>query len=195
MPFTPGDTAQPNDPAHGPVNAQAFAQSLAALLPEGAIVVDESVSFGRDIFPRMHSAAPHDWMQLTGGAIGSGMPMATGAAVAAPGRRVVNLQADGSALYTVQSLWTQARESLDVTTVILSNRRYAILFDEMARVGATATQTAQDMLSLDRPAIDWVRMANAFGVDAERADTMDAFNAAFGRSLRSNGPRLIELVL
>jgi acetolactate synthase-1/2/3 large subunit len=194
-PWAPDDIAGPDGPACGPVNAQAFARSLAALLPEGCIVVDESVSFGRDIFPRMHCAAPHDWMQLTGGAIGSGMPMATGAAVAAPSRRVVNLQADGSALYTVQSLWTQAREGLQVTTVILSNRRYAILFDEMARVGATATRIARDMLSLDRPAIDWVRMANAFGVDAERADTMDSFNAAFGRSLRATGPRLIELVL
>ncbi|MBB1601344.1 acetolactate synthase large subunit [Variovorax sp. UMC13] len=182
-------------PATGAVTPASFVQSLAALLPEAAIVVDESVSFGRDLFPHMGGAAPHDWLQLTGGAIGSGMPMATGAAVACPGRRVVNLQADGSALYTVQSLWTQAREGLDVTTVILSNRRYAILFDEMRRVGAAASRTASDLLSLERPEIDWLRMARAFGVEAERADTMAAFNAAFGRSLRARGPRLIELVL
>jgi acetolactate synthase-1/2/3 large subunit len=194
-PHTAPTSADPALPATGAVSPEAFVQSLAALLPEAAIVVDESVSFGRGLFPRMSGAAPHDWLQLTGGAIGSGMPMATGAAVACLGRRVVNLQADGSALYTVQSLWTQAREGLDVTTVILSNRRYAILFDEMSRVGAAASRTAHDLLSLDRPCIDWSRMANAFGVEAERAETMDAFNAAFSRSLGARGPRLIELVL
>lgn len=194
-PWRADDAVGPEPMDRGPVNARAVARSLAALLPENCIVVDESVSFGRELFPRMAHAAPHDWLQLTGGAIGSGMPMATGAAVAAPGRRVVNLQADGSALYTVQALWTQAREALPVTTVILSNRRYAILFDEMARVGAAAGRVAHDMLSLERPAIDWVRMAQAFGVDAERVERMETLNAAFGRSLRASGPSLIELVI
>lgn len=181
-------------PATGDVRPLAFAQSLAALLPEDAIVVDEGVTFGRDVFPRMRDAAPHDWLQLTGGAIGSGMPMATGAALATPGRRVVNLEADGSALYTVQALWTQARERLDVTTVIFSNRRYAILFDEMARVGAVPGAAAQSLLGLDQPSMDWVRIATGLGVEAERVESMEAFNAAFARSVRTSGPHLIELV-
>ncbi len=183
-------------PAPGPIDPDAFAQSLAALLPPGSIVVDESVSFGRSLFPQTQHAAAHDWLQLTGGAIGMGMPLATGAAVACPGRRVVNLEADGSALYTLQALWTQARERLNVTTVILSNRRYAILFDEMRRVGAaTPSQASDNLLTLDRPAIDWVRVATGFGVEAERASSMADFNAAFRRSIDTQGPRLIELLI
>jgi len=181
--------------AAGEVTPRAFAQSLAALLPEESIVVDEGVTFGRDVYAQMGRAAPHDWMQLTGGAIGSGMPMATGASIAAPGRRVVNLEADGSALYTAQALWTQARERLDVTTVIFSNRRYAILFDEMKRVGALPGEGAHTLLTLDQPAIDWVRIAEGFGAQAERADSMEAFNAAFARSVRTPGPYLIELMI
>lgn len=192
-PGRPDDQRLAAKPACGAVTPEAFAQSLAALLPFDAAVVDEGVSFGRAVYAQMAQAAAHDWMQLTGGAIGSGMPMATGAALAAPGRRVVNLQADGSALYTVQALWTQAREQLDVITVIFSNRRYAILFDEMARVGVQAGPRANDLLSLERPAIDWLQLAAGFGVQAERAQTMEAFNAAFADALKRRGPRLIEL--
>lgn len=187
--------ATSGEPATGPVTAQALAASLAALLPDNCIVVDESVSFGRSLYPQMRSAAPHDWLQLTGGAIGIGMPLATGAAVACPGRRIVNLEADGSALYTVQALWTQARERLNITTIILSNRRYAILFDEMKRVGAEDSPRAHELLTLDQPAVDWVRLAEGFGVEAERAESMDEFNAAFMRSTRANGPFLIELLV
>jgi acetolactate synthase-1/2/3 large subunit len=194
-PWRAGPEAPALPPARGAVTPEAFAASLAALLPAQAIAVDEGVSFGRAVYGRMGAAAPHDWMQLTGGAIGCGMPLATGAAIAAPGRRVVNLEADGSALYTVQALWTQAREQLDVTTVIFSNRRYAILFDEMARVGAAAGRRAHDLLSLDRPAIDWVRLAESLGVPAERAETMEAFNDAFAGAVRHRGPHLIELVI
>ena len=105
--------------------------------------------------PGTHSAAPHEWLQLTGGAIGSGLPLATGAAVAAPGRRVINLEGDGSSLYTVQALWTQAREKLAVTTVILSNRKYAILEMELAKVGANPGRTALDLFDLSSPSLDW----------------------------------------
>jgi acetolactate synthase-1/2/3 large subunit len=195
-PWQPDHTAAPpTSLARGAATPEAFAESLAALLPAQAIVVDEGVSFGRAVYGRMGTAAPHDWMQLTGGAIGCGMPLATGAAIAAPGRRVVNLEADGSALYTVQALWTQAREQLDVTTVIFSNRRYAILFEEMARVGAGMGRRAHDLLSLDRPAIDWVRLAEGLGVPAERAPTMEAFNNAFAGAVQRRGPHLIELVI
>lgn len=182
-------------PAHGPVTADALARSLTALLPENAIVIDESVSFGRPLFAGTQNAVPHDWLQLTGGAIGEGLPLATGAAVAAPGRRVVTLQADGSALYTVQALWTQAREKLDVTTIILSNRRYAILLGELTNVGANPGRTALDMMNLTDPAIDWRKLANGFGVEASSAETMEEFADLFSHANKQRGPFLIELVI
>ncbi|MCK9509808.1 MAG: acetolactate synthase large subunit [Pigmentiphaga sp.] len=187
--------ARRDAPASGAVTPEAFAHSIAALLPDDAIVVEEGLSFGRAVFPAMAAAAPHDWMQLTGGAIGSGLPMATGASIAAPGRRVVNLQSDGAALYTVPALWTQARYGLDVTTVIFSNRSYATLFDEMKRMGAVPGKTASHLLSLAEPSIDWLQVARGFGVEAERATSMEEFNAAFLRSIRRPGPSLIELVI
>ena len=174
---------------------EAFARTLAALLPENAVVVDESVSYGRDLFAVTEAAAPHDWLQITGGAIGCGMPLATGAAVAAPGRRVVNLQADGSAMYTVQALWTQAREKLDVTTVILSNRAYAILLGEYRGVGANPGRTAMDMMSLRDPDLDWVQLAGSMGVEGAKAETIDRFADLFAQANSRPGPFLIELVV
>jgi acetolactate synthase-1/2/3 large subunit len=182
-------------PADGPVSDGALARSLAALLPEQAVVVDESISFGRSIYPDTEGAAPHDWLQLVGGAIGEGLPLAIGAAIGAPGRRVVALQADGSAMYTVQALWTQARERLDVTTIILANRKYAILQAELANVGAHAGRTALNMMDLGNPALDWVRLAGGLGVEAAQAATMRRFNDLFAASLRRPGPFLIELMI
>jgi acetolactate synthase-1/2/3 large subunit len=133
---------------------------------------------------------------MSGGAIGIGPPLALGAAVAAPDRRVVNLQADGSAMYTLQALWSQARAGAKVTTVIWSNRRYAILTGELMAVGATNPgRKALDMLSLDDPALDWVSLAKGMGVPAARADTTEAFIAAFRAALKEPGPFLIEAVL
>ncbi|MCW3473066.1 acetolactate synthase large subunit [Rhodovastum sp. RN2-1] len=183
------------DPAKGAVSSEAFAQSLTALLPENAIVADESVTFGRAIYPNTHGAARHDWLSVTGGAIGGGIPLATGAAVAAPGRRVVNLQADGSAMYTIQGLWTQAREKLDVTTVIFSNRKYAILLHELANVGANPGRTALDMLDLGSPDLDFVKMAAGMGVEGARATTMEQFNDLFTQSTTRSGPFVIELMI
>lgn len=191
----PPSTSDRPSAATGAVTPQAFAASLAALLPDGSIVVDEGVTFGRDAFHGTARAAPHDWLSLTGGAIGSGIPMATGAALAGQGRRVVNLQADGSALYTVQGLWTQARARLDVTTIIFSNRRYAILFNEMQRVHAVPGAQSAALLSLDDPALDWVRIAQGFGVETARVDNMADFNRLFERSVRTRGPFLIELMV
>jgi acetolactate synthase-1/2/3 large subunit len=182
-------------PARGAIGPEALAQSLAALMPEGAIAIDEAVSFGRGFFPNTFDAAPHDWLQLTGGAIGGGIPMATGAAVGAPGRRVIGLQADGSAMYTLQGLWTQARERLDVTTIIFANRKYAILLHELANVGANPGRTALDMLDLGRPDLDWVRLAGGMGVEAARAETMEQLNDLLAQSFRQSGPFLIELVI
>ena len=164
-------------------------------MPEGAIIADESVSFGRDFFAQTHGAPPHDWLQNMGGAIGHGPPLATGAAVGAPGRRVINMQADGSAMYTLQALWTQARERLDVTTVILSNRRYAILDVELAAAGGTPGPASRALFDLGDPAMDWVRIANGFGVEAARAETMEIFAYLFENANRRRGPFLIELVI
>ena len=177
------------------MTSQAVAQTLTALLPEHAIVVDESVSFGRAFYPGTAHAAPHDWLSLTGGAIGDGLPMATGAAVAAPGRRVVALQADGSGMYTLQSLWTMAREKLDVTVVVLANRKYAILLGELASVGANWGKTALDMLDIGNPDLNWVQLANGMGVEAARAEDMERFAELFQVANSRPGPFLIELVI
>ena len=192
-PVPPPPRASQAAPGSGPPTPESFAASLTALLPEHAIVADESVSFGRSIFPATHAAAPHDWIAITGGAIGDGIPMAAGAAVACPGRRVVNLEADGSAMYTLQGLWTQARENLDVTTVIFANRKYAILLGELAAVGANPGRTALDMMDLSRPDLDFVKLAEGMGVPGARAETMERFNDLFAQSFTRRGPFLIEL--
>ncbi len=194
-PKTPGpDNGVRPEPGRGAITPESVAATLGALMPEGAVIADESVTFGRGFFPLTKAAPPHDWLNVTGGAIGGGPPLATGAAIGAPGRRVINLQADGSAMYTVQSLWTQARERLDVTTILLSNRKYAILLGELANVGANPGRTALDMLDLGNPDINWVQLANSMGVEGARADNAETLADLLGHSLRRNGPFLIELL-
>ena len=167
-----------------------------ALLPENAIVADESITNGRNLGPFMTKAAPHDWLNICGGSIGWAMPIATGAAVAAPDRKVVALEGDGSGMYTLQALWTMARENLDVTVVILANRSYQILKGELKAMGAgTPGQRANDMLNLDRPSLDWVSLARGHGVEASRTDTLEGFAREFERANAQRGPRLIELVI
>jgi acetolactate synthase-1/2/3 large subunit len=182
-------------PARGAPTAEAVAATVAALLPDQAIIIDEAVSFGRGFFPLTYAAAPHDWLAGTGGAIGSGPPLATGAAIGAPGRRVIGLQADGSAMYTLQALWTQAREKLDVTTILLSNRKYQILLGELANVGANPGRTALDMLDIGHPDLDWTRLANGMGVDAARAETCETLADLLAQSITRKGPFLIELMI
>jgi len=180
----------------GALGFETIAATIAALLPEGAIVVDESITSGRGIFPTARGAPPHDWLQNLGGSIGLGLPMATGAAIACPDRKVLCLEGDGSAMYTLQALWTQAREGLDVTTVIFSNRAYAILRHEYARLdGGTPGQKARDMLDLVRPEIGWVDLARSMGVPGTRADDLESFVRALGAGLATPGPALIELVI
>ena len=179
----------------GALTPESVAATLGALIPEGAVIADESVSFGRGFFANTKAAAPHDWLNVTGGAIGGGMPMATGAAIGAPGRRVINLQADGSAMYTVQSLWTQAREKLDITTVLLSNRKYQILLGELANVGANPGRVALDMMDIGNPDINWPSLANAMGVEAARTDTAEGFADLLAHSMKRAGPFLIELLI
>ena len=181
--------------ARGALSPEAVARTIAALLPEGSVVADESVTYGRGFFPNTYAAAPHDWLAVMGGAIGGGPPMATGAAIGAPGRRVINTQADGSAMYTLQALWTQARERLDVTTVVFSNRKYQILLGELANVGANPGRTALDMLDLGNPDLDFVALAAGMGVEGARADSCEAFADLLAGSLGRRGPFLIELAV
>ncbi len=187
---------KPDAPASGTITPEALGQSVAALLPENAIVTDEAVTTGRGFFAPTRMAAPHDWLSNMGGSIGLGPPLATGAAVACPDRKVVALQADGSAMYTVQALWTQAREGLDITTVLFSNRTYQILKGELANVGAgNPGRKALDMLDLGRPDIDWVGLAKSLGVPGARVTDMDGFNRRFAEGLATPGPFLVEVVL
>jgi acetolactate synthase-1/2/3 large subunit len=191
----PPDNGTRPQAGSGPLTPESVAATVGALMPEHAVVADESVSYGRGFFANTRAAPPHDWLNVTGGSIGGGMPMATGAAIGAPGRRVINLQADGSAMYTVQSLWTQAREKLDVTTVLLSNRKYAILLGELANVGANPGRTALDMLDIGNPDIDWPRLAGSMGVEAARTDTTEGFADLLAHSFKRSGPFLIELLV
>ncbi len=191
-PATAQSFAKPEIPKGLPSSA-GIGKMLAAIMPDQAIVADESISLGGEFFANSFGAAPHDWMMVTGGAIGYGMPCATGAAVAGQGRRVINVQADGSAMYTIQSLWTQAREKLPVTTVILSNRKYQILIGEYSNVGANPGPTAMNMLDLGNPDLDFVKMANGMGVEGAKATTLEHCAALMLESFKRNGPFLIEL--
>jgi acetolactate synthase-1/2/3 large subunit len=178
----------------GALTHASIAAAIAAAIPENAIVVDEAVTTGRAFFGPTAGARPHDWLQNMGGSIGYGTPVATGAAVACPDRRVIALEGDGSAMYTIQSLWTQAREQLDVTTVIFANQTYEILKGEFANVQAgTPGKKAVDMLNLDRPSIDWVAMARSMGVPGVAVSNAEDFHKELTNSVAAPGPRLIEV--
>ena len=177
----------------GALSPEGLAQCIGAVMPEHSIIVDEAVTYGRGFFPLTHAAPAHDWLMNCGGAIGFGPPVATGAAIGAPGRRVIAAQADGSAMYTVQALWTQAREKLPITTILLSNRKYQILLGEYRNVGANPGRTAMDMLDLSNPDISWVGMARSMGVEAARANTLEACTDLMEQSFAQPGPFLIEL--
>jgi acetolactate synthase-1/2/3 large subunit len=180
----------------GPLTPIAIGQSLVRSLPEDAIVVDEAATCGMGIFPTTAQAPRHDWLTLTGGAIGDGLPMALGASIACPDRKVVALQADGSAMYTIQALWSMAREETDVVVVIMNNRSYAILNIELARVGAgQPTPKTLSMLDLSRPDLDFVALAQGMGVRASRASTAEEFDAQLAEAMASAGPRLIEAMV
>ncbi|SDS61195.1 acetolactate synthase large subunit [Pseudomonas oryzae] len=180
----------------GTPTPEGLAQTLAALMPENSIISDESISYGRGFYKFTHAAPAHDWLHLAGGAIGDGMPVATGAAIGAgKQRRVINLQADGSAMYSLQSLWTQARDQLPVTTIILNNSKYNILIGEYKNVGAVPGDTAMSMLDLGNPFLNWVQLANGMGVEAARATTLDECADLMKSSFNRNGPFLIELMI
>lgn len=180
----------------GTLSPLAMAQSLGQLMPENAIVSDEAVTCGLAMFPATENAPPHDWLTLTGGAIGQGLPVSLGAAIACPDRKVIALQADGSAMYTVQALWSMARENTDVTVVIMNNRSYAILNIELARVGAgQPTAKTLSMFDLSMPDINWVEIARGMGVPATRASTAEEFHRQFADAMANHGPQLIEAMV
>jgi len=178
----------------GALNHTTIAQAIAYAIPENAIIVDESITTGRGFFPLTAAAAPHDWLQNMGGSIGFSTPVATGAAVACPDRKVICMVGDGSAMYTNQSLWTQAREQLDVVTIVFANRIYQILRGEFDGVGAGEPgQRALDMLKLDRPTLDFVALARSMGVPGRAVANADDFNKALAEAVAEPGPRLIEV--
>jgi len=176
----------------GKFEPEAFAYTLAALLPENGIVAEDAVTSGRALFPPTFGAAPHDWLQNTGGAIGIGFPCATGAALASPGRKVVCLEADGAGMYTLQALWTQAREKLDVINVVFANRIYKILHGELLAVGAQPGPASNELFDLSRPTLDWIKLAEGMGVEAVRVETLEGFADAFKAATWRRGPFLIE---
>ena len=179
----------------GYINSLSAGQVIAHYLPENAIIAEEAGTAIPGIALLTANAPPHDYLSLTGGAIGQGLPVATGAAVACPGRKVVCLEGDGSGMYTLQALWTQAREKLDVTTVIFANRSYVILNVELKRVGAERGPKAMSVLDLHNPVLDWVSLAQGMGVEASRATTAEEFAAQFSSAMTARGPRLIEAVV
>jgi acetolactate synthase-1/2/3 large subunit len=184
------------DMPSGALDPDKIAAILGNIIPEQAIVVDESVTTGRGFYPLTAGAPPHDWLQNMGGSIGYGMPVAVGAAIACPDRKVLAFIGDGSGMYTVQALWTMAREGLDVTVVIWANRTYQILRGEFANVGAGSPgQRARDMLDINRPDLDWVALATGMGVPARRVTDCETLTQQLRHGLAEAGPYLIEAVL
>jgi acetolactate synthase-1/2/3 large subunit len=187
--------AAPKRPA-GELTAESVCQAIGAVLPEGAIISDEAQTSGVTFAGQTAGAPPHDVLALTGGSIGQGLPVAVGAAIACPDRPVISLEADGSAMYTIQSLWTMAREQLDVTVVVFNNRSYGILNVELARVGAQgAGPKAHAQLDLSGPDLDFVKLGEGLGVPSQRADDAAALTGALERAISEPGPHLIEAVI
>jgi len=180
----------------GEITSSGLAEAVGALLPENAIVVDESMTSGRSMLTTTRGAPPHDWLANTGGSIGIALPLAVGAAVACPARRVLCLSADGSGMYTLQALWTMARESLKVTTVIFANHAYAVLKREFSYLGVgDPGPRALSMFEIGRPKLDWVHLAKGMGVPATSVSSLDAFAKALRDGFESEGPMLIEVGL
>ncbi|MFK0110046.1 acetolactate synthase large subunit [Streptomyces sp. NPDC091217] len=199
LPAAPATTpaqARPEMPT-GELTGETVAAAVGALLPEGTIVVDEANTSGLWLPAATAGAPPHDWLTLTGGAIGQGLPLAVGAAIACPDRPVVCLESDGSAMYTLQALWTMAREGLDITVVVYANRSYSVLEMEYERLvpaadGPSRRQARRDLLDLSRPDLDFAVLARGMGVPASRAATAEDFTAQLAKALDEPGPHLIE---
>ncbi|MGH9735282.1 MAG: acetolactate synthase large subunit [Candidatus Acidiferrales bacterium] len=180
----------------GEITVAGLAAAVGAMLPENAIVVDESMTSGRAMLPETVNALPHDWLANTGGSIGIALPLAVGAAIACPERPVLCLSADGSGMYTLQALWTMARESLRVTTVVFANRTYGVLKREFSSLGVgDPGRRALELFEIGRPDLDWVRLAEGMGVPARRATSLEEFTKLLRDGFESQGPSLIEIKL
>src|SRR5579863_7106699 len=180
----------------GEITLPGISAIIGALIPENAILVEESMTSGRGLMPATLNSLPHDWLGNTGGSIGIALPLAVGAAVAAEDRQVLCLTADGSAMYTLQALWTMAREGLKVTTVVFANRTYAVLKREFSYLGVGEPgPKAKEMFEIGRPDLDWVQLAKGMGVPGTRVTTLDAFGKALKKAFSSGGPSLIEIPL
>lgn len=194
QPLTP-KPGRPPVPS-GAITLPGLAAAVASTLRENAIVVDESMTSGRGMMAAAEGAPPHDWLACTGGSIGIAMPLAVGAAVACPTRRLLCLTADGSGMYTAQALWTMAREGLDVTTVVFANRAYSVLKREFLGLGVGEPgRRAADLFDIGRPNLDWVSLAKGMGVPGTRADSLEGFAKALREGFEGEGPALIEVVL
>jgi acetolactate synthase-1/2/3 large subunit len=192
---SPNALALPETPTGG-LNAYTVGASIARHMPDQSVISDDGVTSSMPVFLQTAAARPHDWLMLTGGAIGQGIPLAVGAAVACPDRKVISLNGDGAAMYTIQGLWTLAREGLDVTVVVFANHTYRILGVELQRTGAGKPgPSAASLLDLGSPKIDWVSLAKGLGVPAARQDTAEGFDAAFAAAMGQKGPMLIEIAL
>ncbi|GAC1415854.1 MAG: acetolactate synthase large subunit [Candidatus Velthaea sp.] len=187
------------DVPSGAITLPGLAAAIGAAITEGTIVVDESQTSGRSILPMSAGAPPHDYICNTGGSIGYGFPVAIGASVACPDRHVLNLEADGSGMYTLQGLWTMAREQLSVTSVIFANRKYQVLIGESSNVGAGGVDSlgprAKAMLEIGAPDLDWVSLARGMGVPAKRVTTLEDFAATLAANMQTSGPTLIEVLI
>lgn len=180
----------------GALTPQSIAEALRVAMPENAVLVDESLTTGRETYALTAAAAPHDTLQNMGGSIGFSPPVSVGAALACPDRKVICLVGDGSSMYTLQALWTQAREGLDVTTVVFANRRYQILNNEASNMQAgNLGPKALELTSIDRPTLDFVALAKGMGAPGRRVDTAEDFAAALEAAMAAPGPKLIEVVL
>lgn len=180
----------------GDISLAGLASVVGALLPENAIVVDESMTSGRGMMAATKGGPPHDWLGNTGGSIGIALPLAVGAAVACPDRKVLCLTADGSGMYTLQALWTMAREGLKVTTVVFANRDYAVLKREYSYLGIGSPGTrALGMFEIGSPDLDWVHLAKGMGVPGTRVTSLGGFAKALREGFESEGPSLIEVPL
>ncbi|MFC1951422.1 acetolactate synthase large subunit [Chloroflexota bacterium] len=188
-------SSRPSIPQGG-LTPEKVCLALAALLPENAIIVDEGLTTSFAYYPLTAGLPPHAFLKIAGGAIGYGMPCAVGASVACPERPVINFQADGSALYTIQALWTEARESLNIITLICANRSYNILKMELSRAGITSIgPKVLSLIDLDHPAINWVKLAEGMGVPAVSVNSIDGLAKEFHRALSESGPHLIEMMI
>jgi acetolactate synthase-1/2/3 large subunit len=187
---------RPDPPPPGPLTSDAMGRVMTRLLPDDAVLSDDSLTTGPGLQKYLKHGPAHDVLFLTGGAIGDSMPMAVGASLAAPDRKVIAVSGDGAAMYALPALWTMAREKLDVVTIICANRSYNILNIELARVGALDPgPKTLAMLDLHDPELDFVKLAQGMGVTASRASTTEDFAAHFAAAMTTKGPHLIEAVL